>query len=151
MGLDAGQIKLGNTFYDRREEVTVNRFCHGSKFMMRPGEPPTKDAAEGLFKNLFFTAERYDLSNVGRMKFNRRLSRKSDRGNGDSMEKDGVLSKSAVTAWFNWTWERVLLIVLFCVDRSTEEAHLRLMPMESNNGFRTPTHPVLTNQYSPMF
>jgi DNA-directed RNA polymerase subunit beta len=64
--------------------------------MMRPGEPPTKDAAEGLFKNLFFTAERYDLSNVGRMKFNRRLSRKSDRGNGDSMEKDGVLSKSDI-------------------------------------------------------
>ncbi|WP_444808319.1 hypothetical protein, partial [Staphylococcus aureus] len=45
---------------------------------------------------MFFTAERYDLSNVGRMKFNRRLSRKSDRGNGDSMEKDGVLSKSDI-------------------------------------------------------
>ena len=29
--------------------------------MMRPGEPPTKDAAENLFQNLFFTAERYDL------------------------------------------------------------------------------------------
>jgi len=41
--------------------------------MMRPGEPPTKDAAENLFKNLFFTQERYDLSAVGRMKFNRRL------------------------------------------------------------------------------
>lgn len=46
--------------------------------MMRPGEPPTKDAAENLFKNLFFSAERYDLSGVGRMKFNRRLSRDSD-------------------------------------------------------------------------
>ncbi len=41
--------------------------------MMRPGEPPTKDAAEQLFQNLFFNAERYDLSVVGRMKFNRRL------------------------------------------------------------------------------
>jgi DNA-directed RNA polymerase subunit beta len=43
--------------------------------MMRPGEPPTKDAAENLFKNLFFTQERYDLSAVGRMKFNRRVGR----------------------------------------------------------------------------
>ena len=43
--------------------------------MMRPGEPPTKDAAQNLFHNLFFTFERYDLSAVGRMKFNRRLGR----------------------------------------------------------------------------
>ena len=41
--------------------------------MMRPGEPPTKEAAENLFHNLFFEEERYDLSAVGRMKFNRRL------------------------------------------------------------------------------
>jgi len=41
--------------------------------MMRPGEPPTKDSAEQLFLNLFFNHERYDLSEVGRMKFNRRL------------------------------------------------------------------------------
>ncbi|HIQ14435.1 MAG TPA: DNA-directed RNA polymerase subunit beta [Leucothrix sp.] len=41
--------------------------------MMRPGEPPTKEAAENLFHNLFFAEERYDLSAVGRMKFNRRL------------------------------------------------------------------------------
>ena len=43
--------------------------------MMRPGEPPTKDSAENLFSNLFFSPERYDLSAVGRMKFNRRLGR----------------------------------------------------------------------------
>jgi DNA-directed RNA polymerase subunit beta len=43
--------------------------------MMRPGEPPTKDAAENLFHNLFFNSERYDLSAVGRMKFNRRVNR----------------------------------------------------------------------------
>jgi len=43
--------------------------------MMRPGEPPTKDAAENLFHNLFFNTERYDLSAVGRMKFNRRVNR----------------------------------------------------------------------------
>jgi len=41
--------------------------------MMRPGEPPTKEAATTLFTNLFFNAERYDLSAVGRMKFNKRL------------------------------------------------------------------------------
>ena len=41
--------------------------------MMRPGEPPTKEAAENLFHNLFFSTDRYDLSAVGRMKFNRRL------------------------------------------------------------------------------
>ncbi len=48
--------------------------------MMRPGEPPTKDAAQNLFHNLFFTFERYDLSSVGRMKFNRRLGRKEVTG-----------------------------------------------------------------------
>ena len=41
--------------------------------MMRPGEPPTRDSAEQLFNNLFFNLERYDLSDVGRMKFDRRL------------------------------------------------------------------------------
>ena len=48
--------------------------------MMRPGEPPTKDAAQNLFHNLFFTFERYDLSAVGRMKFNRRVGRKETTG-----------------------------------------------------------------------
>ena len=48
--------------------------------MMRPGEPPTKDAAENLFSNLFFNPERYDLSAVGRMKFNRRVGRKEITG-----------------------------------------------------------------------
>ncbi|TDJ29349.1 MAG: DNA-directed RNA polymerase subunit beta [Gammaproteobacteria bacterium] len=53
--------------------------------MMRPGEPPTKDSAENLFQNLFFNPDRYDLSKVGRMKFNRRLGR-------DSIEGEGTLS-----------------------------------------------------------
>ncbi|MFP5374104.1 MAG: DNA-directed RNA polymerase subunit beta [Gammaproteobacteria bacterium] len=48
--------------------------------MMRPGEPPTKDAAQNLFHNLFFTFDRYDLSGVGRMKFNRRIGRKETTG-----------------------------------------------------------------------
>jgi DNA-directed RNA polymerase subunit beta len=59
--------------------------------MMRPGEPPTKEAAEALFKNLFFTPERYDLSDVGRMKFNRRVGRKEVTG-------PGVLTKEDIIA-----------------------------------------------------
>ena len=59
--------------------------------MMRPGEPPTKEAAENLFNNLFFSSERYDLSAVGRMKFNRRLGRKDSEGG-------GVLSNEDITA-----------------------------------------------------
>ena len=50
--------------------------------MMRPGEPPTKEAAQNLFHNLFFSEERYDLSAVGRMKFNRRLQRDEAEGCG---------------------------------------------------------------------
>ena len=49
--------------------------------MMRPGEPPTKEAATTLFNSLFFNPERYDLSDVGRMKFNKRLGRPSIEGN----------------------------------------------------------------------
>jgi len=41
--------------------------------VMRPGEPPTKETAEALFEGLFFDAERYDLSAVGRVKLNMRL------------------------------------------------------------------------------
>ncbi len=58
--------------------------------MMRPGEPPTKDAAEQLFKNLFFNVDRYDLSAVGRMKMNRRLGRISDEGPGILSQQDIV-------------------------------------------------------------
>ena len=56
--------------------------------MMRPGEPPTKDAAENLFKNLFFNTERYDLSPVGRMKFNRRVGTKDVSGEGVLSSQD---------------------------------------------------------------
>ncbi|MCK5190528.1 MAG: DNA-directed RNA polymerase subunit beta, partial [Methylococcales bacterium] len=58
--------------------------------MMRPGEPPTKDSAENLFKNLFFTTDRYDLSSVGRMKFNRRLGREETEGEGTLSNDDIV-------------------------------------------------------------
>ena len=59
--------------------------------MMRPGEPPTKEAAQNLFKNLFFTDERYDLSPVGRMKFNRRVGR-------DELEGPGTLDREDILA-----------------------------------------------------
>src|SRR5690606_3896394 len=58
--------------------------------MMRPGEPPTKESAENLFGNLFFSLERYDLSAVGRMKFNRRLGRESSTGPGVLSREDIV-------------------------------------------------------------
>jgi len=59
--------------------------------MMRPGEPPTKDAAQNLFRNLFFAEERYDLSAVGRMKFNRRVGR-------SEIEGPGVLDREDILA-----------------------------------------------------
>ena len=64
--------------------------------MMRPGEPPTKDAAENLFHNLFFNGERYDLSAVGRMKFNRRVNRPVPEGLTEAqverwLEEPGIL------------------------------------------------------------
>jgi len=59
--------------------------------MMRPGEPPTKEAAENLFQNLFFNPDRYDLSAVGRMKFNRRVGRDNSEGSG-VLEKDDILA-----------------------------------------------------------
>ena len=58
--------------------------------MMRPGEPPTKESAENLFQNLFFSPDRYDLSTVGRMKFNRRLGRDSSIGSGTLDREDIV-------------------------------------------------------------
>ena len=54
--------------------------------MMRPGEPPTKEAAQTLFHNLFFTDERYDISPVGRMKFNRRVGRTSEEGTSELID-----------------------------------------------------------------
>ncbi len=59
--------------------------------MMRPGEPPTKDAAENLFQNLFFNPERYDLSAVGRMKFNRRVGRSDSEGS-DILSREDIIA-----------------------------------------------------------
>ena len=57
--------------------------------MMRPGEPPTEDAVETLFHGLFYSDDRYDLSVVGRMKFNRRVGR-------DAIDGSAVLSNEDV-------------------------------------------------------
>ncbi len=59
--------------------------------MMRPGEPPTKEAAEMLFQNLFFNPDRYDLSPVGRMKFNRRVGRKDVTAGGGVLTQDDIV------------------------------------------------------------
>src|SRR3954452_600941 len=58
--------------------------------MMRPGEPPTEDAVRTLFNGLFFAEERYDLSAVGRMKFNRRVGRPELTGSGTLSNDDIV-------------------------------------------------------------
>ncbi len=74
----SNSLALDPTTNDLEAKVEIYR-------MMRPGEPPTKDSAENLFQNLFFNADRYDLSEVGRMKFNRRLGR-------DTIDGEGTLS-----------------------------------------------------------
>ena len=68
-------LRIDQTLSQQDAQIEIYR-------VMRPGEPPTKDAAENLFKNLFFTLERYDLSAVGRMKFNRRVNRQEVTGPG---------------------------------------------------------------------
>jgi len=59
--------------------------------MMRPGEPPTEEAVESLFNGLFYSEERYDLSAVGRMKFNRRVGR-SELTGAVTMSNDDILA-----------------------------------------------------------
>src|SRR5210317_2047819 len=65
--------------------------------MMRPGEPPTKESAENLFESLFFSSDRYDLSSVGRMKFNRRVGNRKLEG-GDTELGEGTLAKDDILA-----------------------------------------------------
>ena len=103
-------LELTNAGYKKIETLFTNDLDHGAFIsetlnvdstrdrlgalveiyrMMRPGEPPTKEAAEALFDNLFFSDERYDLSAVGRMKFNRSLGR-------DDIEGESVLTKTDI-------------------------------------------------------
>jgi DNA-directed RNA polymerase subunit beta len=79
----ANTLRLDPSKNDLEAKVEIYR-------MMRPGEPPTKDAADTLFNNLFFNADRYDLSAVGRMKFNRRLGRAENTGEGTLSQEDIV-------------------------------------------------------------
>ena len=57
--------------------------------MMRPGEPPTEESSKALFEGMFFNTDRYDLSKVGRMKFNKRLGR-------DEIEGSSILSNEDI-------------------------------------------------------
>jgi len=68
-------LRIDNTKTQFEAQVEIYR-------MMRPGEPPTKEATQSLFQNLFFSEDRYDLSAVGRMKFNRRVGRDNPEGSG---------------------------------------------------------------------
>ncbi|QJC29613.1 DNA-directed RNA polymerase subunit beta [Enterobacteriaceae endosymbiont of Plateumaris pusilla] len=109
--LDSINSILENNEYDVIDTIFTNDLDHGPYIsetlriditndklealveiyrMMRPGEPPTKESAELLFKKLFFNIERYDLSSVGRMKFNRSLLRKDIIGSGVLNKQDIV-------------------------------------------------------------
>ena len=59
--------------------------------MLRPGEPPTKESTEVLFNNLFFSEDRYDLSDVGRMKLNWRL-KIEDRSDVHVLTKEDIIA-----------------------------------------------------------
>ncbi|MDH5552204.1 MAG: DNA-directed RNA polymerase subunit beta, partial [Nitrosomonas sp.] len=61
-------LRIDETVDELSAQVAIYR-------MMRPGEPPTEDAVKSLFSGLFYSSDRYDLSVVGRMKFNRRVGR----------------------------------------------------------------------------
>jgi DNA-directed RNA polymerase subunit beta len=103
---------LAKAGYDSFETLYINDLDHGAYVsetiridpssnkmealveiyrMMRPGEPPTRDAAETLFQNLFFSDDRYDLSTVGRMKFNRRVDFEENIGAG-TLSKEDILA-----------------------------------------------------------
>ncbi len=69
--IDSGSFladTLRNDTSNSRAEALIDIYR-----MLRPGEPPTKESTEILFNNLFFSEDRYDLSDVGRMKLNWRL------------------------------------------------------------------------------
>jgi DNA-directed RNA polymerase subunit beta len=77
-------LRIDETADDLAAQVAIYR-------MMRPGEPPTEEAVKQLFQGLFFAEERYDLSAVGRMKFNRRVGREELTG-GATLSKDDIVA-----------------------------------------------------------
>jgi DNA-directed RNA polymerase subunit beta len=80
----ANTLRIDETADQMAAQVAIYR-------MMRPGEPPTEDAVKTLFRGLFFAEERYDLSPVGRMKFNRRVGREELTGTG-TLSNDDIIS-----------------------------------------------------------
>lgn len=76
--------------------------------MMRPGEPPTEDAVEGLFNRLFFDPEAYDLSRVGRMKVNARFGRGTAEGSMTLTNEDIIDTMQVLVALRNGADEVVL-------------------------------------------
>ncbi|MHC8441157.1 MAG: DNA-directed RNA polymerase subunit beta [Candidatus Eutrophobiaceae bacterium] len=103
---NVGQV-ISNTLRDDSVQDTRNNLtvppeqikleaCQEIYRVIRPGEPPTKDASERLFRDLFFRPERYDLSAVGRMKFNRRVAARVARAGREGTEGGGVLSEQDI-------------------------------------------------------
>ncbi|MBL8529027.1 MAG: DNA-directed RNA polymerase subunit beta [Burkholderiales bacterium] len=76
-------LRIDESADDMAAQVAIYR-------MMRPGEPPTEEAVKQLFQGLFFSEERYDLSAVGRMKFNRRVGREELTGAATLSKEDIV-------------------------------------------------------------
>ena len=80
-GFIADTLRIDNTRTPEEARMEIYR-------TLRPGEPPTTETSKKLFEDLFFNAERYDLSAVGRMKLNRRLGRESAEGPGILSPRD---------------------------------------------------------------
>ena len=70
--INKGPYLLQTIFNDKNE--TKNDAINEIYKVLRPGEPPTIDIASQIFNNLFFSSDRYDLSDVGRVKLNSRLN-----------------------------------------------------------------------------
>ncbi|AJC15271.1 MULTISPECIES: DNA-directed RNA polymerase subunit beta [Pandoraea] len=87
--LDQGSYISATLRIDETADQTAARIAIYR--MMRPGEPPTEDAVEALFNRLFYSEEAYDLSKVGRMKFNRRVGRDEVLGP-MTLEDDDILA-----------------------------------------------------------
>ena len=89
--MESGPYILNTLIADKnvtREEALIDIYR-----VMRPGEPPTVEAGENLFKGLFFDNERYDLSDVGRVKTNARIGTTHD-------ESVHVLTREDILATF---------------------------------------------------
>lgn len=77
-------LRIDETTDEMTAQVAIYR-------MMRPGEPPTEEAVKALFHGLFYSEERYDLSVVGRMKFNRRVGRNELEGS-PTLSNDDIIA-----------------------------------------------------------